>query len=135
MFNIWAKLFSGVSKEAFLNHKIAFLVPRTTFLTLKMAFFTLKTIFLAPKMTFLTPKTIFLALKMIFLASKTIYLIHKMISTEFITGFPIAPVPSLLSTFAARQASFASQGLQKSLPARPALTHELRSEAHLIKFA
>ena len=41
------------------------------------------------------------------------------------TQFPIAPIASLLSTFAALKASFASQGQQKSLSARPALTHGL----------
>jgi len=83
-------------------------------------------IFLALKMSFLTPKTIFLTRKMNFLVA-------KMISTDFMTGFPIAPVPALVSTFAARQASFASQGLQKSLPARPTLTHGMRTFVHLIK--
>jgi len=100
-----------------------------------MAFLTPKMIFLALKMIFLAHKMIFLAHKTIFLTLKMSFLIAKMISNYFMTGFPIAPVPALVSTFAACQASFASQGLQKSLPARPTLTHGMRTFVHLIKIA
>jgi hypothetical protein len=56
----------------------------------------------------------------------------KMLSHEFLIQFPIVPITSLLSTFAVLQAGFASHGQQKSLSARPAIMHGLRTFVHII---
>ena len=102
------------------------------FLTLKITFLAPKTIFLTLKMIFLTHKTIFLTPKMIFLTLKMSFLVPKMISNAFMTLIPNAPIPSLLSTFAAHTNQPANQRQQKSLSAHPALTHGMRTFVHLI---
>ncbi len=137
---------SNTNLTAPLTCKIAPLVDKMPPLTCKMASGTRKILPHDVKMLPRTRKLVPLTCKMLPHGRKMVPLIGKMFpqgrkmvphnvkihSQDILIGFPIAPVPSLLSTFAARQASIASQGQQKSLSARPALTHEMRTFAHLI---